>query len=96
MSRVKISVLVVDDELLIRKSLGKVLRASGYAVELASTGAEGLEKAADVRPHVMILDMRLPGHRRPLGAAGGYASSTRCSRSSSSPHSATCSRRSMP
>jgi hypothetical protein len=37
---VKLSVLVVDDELLIRKSLAKVLRARGYAVELASTGAE--------------------------------------------------------
>ena len=56
----KISVLVVDDELLIRKSLAKVLKASGYAVELASTGADGLERAAAVRPQVMILDMRLP------------------------------------
>ena len=56
----KTSVLVVDDELLIRKSLGKVLRARGYAVEVASTGAEGLEKVAQVRPQVMILDMRLP------------------------------------
>ena len=56
----RVNVLVVDDEVLIRKSLGKVLRAKGYAVELASTGAEGLEKAAEVRPHVMILDMRLP------------------------------------
>jgi two-component system, NtrC family, response regulator AtoC len=50
----------VDDELLIRKSLAKVLRARGYVVELASRGAEGLEKAAELRPHVMILDMRLP------------------------------------
>jgi two-component system response regulator AtoC len=57
---VKINVLVVDDELLIRKSLSKVLKARGYAVELASTGAEGLEKAAEARPQVMILDMRLP------------------------------------
>jgi two-component system response regulator AtoC len=57
---VKINVLVVDDELLIRKSLAKVLRARGYLVELASTGAEGLEKVARLRPHVMILDMRLP------------------------------------
>ena len=56
----RISVLVVDDELLIRKSLGKVLRARGYAVEVASTGAEGLEKVSSVRPQVMILDMRLP------------------------------------
>jgi two-component system, NtrC family, response regulator AtoC len=56
----KLSVLVVDDELLIRKSLSKVLRAKGYSVEVASNGAEGLEKAAAVRPQVMILDMRLP------------------------------------
>jgi len=56
----KTSVLVVDDELLIRKSLSKVLRARGYGVETASTGAEGLEKAAGIRPQVMILDMRLP------------------------------------
>jgi two-component system response regulator AtoC len=54
------TVLVVDDELLIRKSLAKVLRARGYAVELASTGAEGLEKVSQARPQVMILDMRLP------------------------------------
>jgi two-component system response regulator AtoC len=57
---VKISVLVVDDELLIRKSLGKVLRASGYTVDVASTGAEGLEKVGALKPQVMILDMRLP------------------------------------
>ncbi|HEY6196200.1 MAG TPA: sigma-54 dependent transcriptional regulator [Candidatus Eisenbacteria bacterium] len=56
----KPSVLVVDDELLIRKSLGKVLRASGYTVDVASTGAEGLEKVGSLRPQVMILDMRLP------------------------------------
>jgi len=57
---VKLSVLVVDDEVLIRKSLSKVLRARGYAVDQASTGAEGLEKARALKPHVMILDMRLP------------------------------------
>jgi DNA-binding NtrC family response regulator len=57
---VKPTVLVVDDELLIRKSLSKVLRAKGYIVETASTGLEGLERAQAVRPQVMILDMRLP------------------------------------
>ncbi len=56
----KLSVLVVDDEALIRKSLSKVLRAKGYTVETASTGAEGLEKVAAVRPQVLILDLRLP------------------------------------
>jgi two-component system response regulator AtoC len=57
---VKLTVLVVDDELLIRKSLAKVLRARGLTVDLASTGAEGLEKIGELRPQVMILDMRLP------------------------------------
>ena len=56
----KISVLIVDDEVLIRKSLSKVLRARGYHVETASTGAEGLERMDGTRPQVMILDMRLP------------------------------------
>ncbi len=56
----KLNLLIVDDELLIRKSLGKVFRASGYVVEAASTGAEGLEKVQTLRPQVMILDMRLP------------------------------------
>ena len=56
----KTLVLVVDDELLIRKSLSKVLRARGYAVELASTGSEGIAAVGEARPQVMILDMRLP------------------------------------
>ena len=56
----KPSLLIVDDELLIRKSLSKVFRASGYSVDTASTGAEGIEKVSSVRPQVMILDMRLP------------------------------------
>jgi len=57
---VNLSVLIVDDEVLIRKSLSKVFKARGYAVDTASTGAEGLEKVSEVRPQVMILDMRLP------------------------------------
>ena len=56
----RLSVLIVDDEVLIRKSLSKVFRARGCEVELASTGSDGLEKVSEVRPQVMILDMRLP------------------------------------
>ncbi len=56
----KLTVLVVDDEILIRKSLSRVLREKGFAVETASTGAEALEKVGSARPQVMILDMRLP------------------------------------
>ncbi|HKA23741.1 MAG TPA: sigma-54 dependent transcriptional regulator [Candidatus Eisenbacteria bacterium] len=54
------TVVVIDDELLIRKSLTKVLKARGYKVESAPTGAAGLTLARELRPQVAILDMRLP------------------------------------
>jgi DNA-binding NtrC family response regulator len=54
------TVVVIDDELLIRKSLTKVLKARGYKVESAPTGSAGLALARDLRPQVAILDMRLP------------------------------------
>jgi DNA-binding NtrC family response regulator len=57
---VKASVVVIDDEVLIRKSLTKVLRARGFRVESAATGAEGLDLVRAERPMVAILDMRLP------------------------------------
>ena len=54
------NVVVIDDELLIRKSLTKVLRARGYRVETAATGSAGVELVERIRPQVAILDMRLP------------------------------------
>jgi DNA-binding NtrC family response regulator len=54
------NVVVIDDELLIRKSLTKVLRARGYRVETAATGSAGVELVEKIRPQVAILDMRLP------------------------------------
>ena len=54
------SVVVIDDEALIRKSLAKVLKAKGFRVESAATGAAGIELVERVRPQVAILDMRLP------------------------------------
>jgi DNA-binding NtrC family response regulator len=56
----KATVVVIDDELLIRKSLTKVLKARGYRVESAATGSTGLALVREQRPPVAILDMRLP------------------------------------
>ncbi len=56
----KSTVVVIDDEVLIRKSLTKVLRARGFRVESAATGAAGLDLVRQLRPTVTILDMRLP------------------------------------
>jgi DNA-binding NtrC family response regulator len=54
------TILVVDDERLIRWSLDQQLRREGYAVLLAETGAEALQKAQAESPDLILLDVRLP------------------------------------
>ena len=54
------SVLLIDDEPAIIRALGIGLRARGYDVHTARTGAEGLAEAAQHRPEVVVLDLRLP------------------------------------
>ena len=54
------SILVVEDERQLRRALGVNLRARGYDVALAETGAQALELAARHRPDVVILDLGLP------------------------------------
>ena len=54
-------VLVVDDELAIRRALEINLQARGYVVDSAPTGERALELAARHRPAVVVLDLGLPG-----------------------------------
>lgn len=56
------TVLIVDDEPLIRWSLSAGLDEAGYHVEEAGTGADALAALAaiDGRPLVVLLDLRLP------------------------------------
>jgi two-component system KDP operon response regulator KdpE len=54
------TVLVVDDELAIRRAVGAALGSRGYDVLLASTGAEALDAAAGSDPDVIVLDLGLP------------------------------------
>lgn len=53
-------VLIIDDELQIRRFLRISLQSSGYHLDEAVNGSEGLSKAAQLRPDVVILDMGLP------------------------------------
>jgi two-component system KDP operon response regulator KdpE len=53
-------VLVVDDERALARALAINLRARGFDVETAGTGAEALELVARVRPDVVVLDLGLP------------------------------------
>lgn len=53
-------VLVIDDEAQIRRFLTIGLEAQGYAVSVAGSVREGLERAALDRPAVIVLDLGLP------------------------------------
>ncbi|NPV87031.1 MAG: response regulator [Anaerolineae bacterium] len=53
-------VVVVDDELPIRRMLRTALGAHGYRVIEAASGAEGLHAVADHHPDLILLDLGLP------------------------------------
>ncbi|HZX56635.1 MAG TPA: response regulator, partial [Ilumatobacteraceae bacterium] len=53
-------ILVVDDEIQIRRALDINLRAHGYEVALAATGEEALTEAAASVPDLVLLDLGLP------------------------------------
>ena len=53
-------VLVIDDEWIVLQSVGKILRAEGFDVEVASSGREGLERALRDAYDMVITDIRMP------------------------------------
>ena len=53
-------ILVVDDEPGIAANLQALLEASGYRVEVAANGVEAMEMARRLKPHLMLLDVKLP------------------------------------
>jgi two-component system KDP operon response regulator KdpE len=53
-------ILIIDDEVQIRRLLRLTLEAAGYRVREAATGALGLNEAAVTRPDAVILDLSLP------------------------------------
>jgi len=54
------AVLVVDDEIQIRRLLQITLEAEHYKVHLAASAEEGFQQAVMVRPDAVILDLGLP------------------------------------
>ena len=53
-------VLVIDDEADVRSFLTAVLKQGGYETLAATNGAEGLEKARQEHPDLVILDLMMP------------------------------------
>lgn len=54
------TILIIDDELQIRRLLEITLSASGYRILHAASGKEGLVEAATTNPSLIILDLGLP------------------------------------
>ena len=55
------SVLVVDDEEIMREVLESLLTQDGYRVDLAKVGEEGLAKFSERTYDVVLLDVSMPG-----------------------------------
>ena len=52
-------ILIIDDNQDFTRSLSNTL--GDYEVFSAASGVEGLEKAKQLRPHLMLLDLKMPG-----------------------------------
>ncbi|HEY0705410.1 MAG TPA: sigma-54 dependent transcriptional regulator [Polyangia bacterium] len=55
------TVLIVDDEKNIRRTVRLVLEGEGFAVEEAASGEEALARLPDVEPDIVLLDVQLTG-----------------------------------
>jgi two-component system, OmpR family, KDP operon response regulator KdpE len=54
------TILIIDDEVQIRRLLEITLSSNGYKISEAATGKEGLIAAATQHPELVILDLGLP------------------------------------
>jgi signal transduction histidine kinase len=60
MQQVRITILNVDDTEAMRYQKTRVLRAAGYQVVEAGTGARALQLAGEMLPDLILMDVRLP------------------------------------
>ena len=54
-------ILIVEDNADLAFGLRRTLEANGYGVEVADDGAEALRRARVFQPHLIILDLMMPG-----------------------------------
>lgn len=61
MAKAKPIVLVIDDQPGIRRLLLEVLTEEGYVVATAANGYEGLQRTKELKPALILMDMKMPG-----------------------------------
>ncbi|WII70749.1 response regulator [Bdellovibrio sp. 22V] len=58
-------ILIVDDEALVRRSLSRALKSKGHEVMEAENGTDGLQAWKTWQPHLVFLDVLMPGMTGP-------------------------------
>ena len=53
-------ILLIEDDPLMVNLYRKIFARAGYEVEIAQRGGEGLEKAKDTLPNLILLDIMMP------------------------------------
>jgi DNA-binding NtrC family response regulator len=61
MSNERVRVLIVDDEEIVRESLGGWLAEDGYAVECVADGASALRRLGEAPAAILVSDLKMPG-----------------------------------
>jgi signal transduction histidine kinase len=54
------TVIVIDDDEIIRLSCEQILKKSGYKVETFGNGHEGIERLKQIRPPLLVVDIKMP------------------------------------
>lgn len=61
MDAAKYNLLLVDDEQDVLEFIGYNLRKEGFIVHTASNGKDAIRIAQEIRPHLILLDVMMPG-----------------------------------
>ncbi|MBN2409302.1 MAG: response regulator [Candidatus Aminicenantes bacterium] len=63
-------ILVVEDEAIIAMDIQSILKKIGYSgAEVVHSGEESIQKVADGRPHLVLMDIKLKGNMDGIQAA---------------------------
>lgn len=54
-------ILIIEDDKFLRELIGQKLNKEGYEIFEAVDGEEGIKKAKKKKPHLVLLDLILPG-----------------------------------
>ncbi len=58
---IRSAILMIDDEPVVNTFYRRALKAAGYNVTMASSGAEGIDTVHTLRPELVITDIMMPG-----------------------------------